>query len=132
MELILTPALRALWELLQLVWGQLILGEQWLLGNVGLRFRDDGRGLQLEKLKLRAIESGKWTAEEVEQWDNKKLADLIFASGITTADKVDMVSGRGVGMDGIKHRLSEYNGQIKVNCIEKKYCEFEILLPAAA
>ena len=101
-------------------------------GSIGLKFRDDGRGLQLEKLKQRAIDSGKWAAEEIEKWDNQKLADLIFASGITTSDKVDMVSGRGVGMDGVKHRLSEYNGQIQVHFDSNKYCEFEIFLPAAA
>jgi ligand-binding sensor domain-containing protein/signal transduction histidine kinase len=101
-------------------------------GSIGLKFRDDGRGLQLEKLKQRAIESGKWLPEEVEKWDKQKLANLIFASGITTSDKVDMVSGRGVGMDGVKHRLVEHDGQIMVNFDQDKYCEFEILLPSAA
>ena len=101
-------------------------------GSIGLKFRDDGHGLQLEKLKQRAIESGKWLPEEVEKWDKQKLADLIFASGITTSDKVDMVSGRGVGMDGVKHRLVEHDGQIMVNFDQDKYCEFEILLPSAA
>ena len=101
-------------------------------GSVGLKFRDDGRGLQLQKLKQRAIESGKWKPEEVDKWDNQQLADLIFASGITTSEKVDMVSGRGVGMDGVKHRLSEYKGQINVHFDPNKFCEFEILLPNAA
>ncbi|MBN1409066.1 MAG: hypothetical protein JW956_14800 [Calditrichaceae bacterium] len=101
-------------------------------GTVGLKFRDDGRGLQIEKLKQRAINSGKWTAEEVEKWDRQHLAELIFASGITTSDTVDMVSGRGVGMDGVKHRLSEYKGKINVHFDPDKYCEFEILLPNAA
>jgi len=101
-------------------------------GNVGLRFRDDGRGLQLQKLKQRAIESGKWTAGEMENWNDQQLAELIFASGITTSETVDMVSGRGVGMDGIKHRLTEYNGRIQVKFDRDKFCEFEILLPTAA
>jgi ligand-binding sensor domain-containing protein/signal transduction histidine kinase len=100
--------------------------------SVGLKFRDDGRGLQLEKLKQRAIESGKWAPEEVEKWDKQQLADLIFASGITTSDKVDMTSGRGVGMDSVKHRLVENNGKIIVHFDQDKYCEFEILLPTAA
>ena len=47
-------------------------------GTVGLRFRDDGRGLQLGKLKQRALESGKWKAEEIEKWNDQQLADLIF------------------------------------------------------
>ena len=101
-------------------------------GNVGLRFRDDGRGLQLDKLKQRAIESGKWAAEEVEQWNDQQLADLIFTSGITTSKRIDMVSGRGVGMDGIKHRLLEHKGEIQVHFDQDKYCEFEILLPSVA
>ena len=83
-------------------------------------------------MKRRALESGKWKAEEIEQWNDQQIADLIFASGITTSKNIDMVSGRGVGMDGVKHRLSEHKGEIQVHFDQDKFCEFEILLPSAA
>ena len=99
-------------------------------GNIGFRLRDDGRGIQLGKLKEKAIAAGKYDANEIEGWNNKQLADLIFSAGISTSDTVDMVSGRGVGMDSVIHRLKEYQGEISVNFSENKFCEFEILLPA--
>ncbi len=99
-------------------------------GIVGIRLRDDGRGIQTEKLKEKALQSGKWKADEINNWDDEQLAKLIFLSGITTADKIDMVAGRGVGMDGVKHRIQEHKGDIHVYFSKGKYCEFEINLPA--
>jgi chemotaxis protein histidine kinase CheA len=99
---------------------------------IGFRFRDDGRGLQLEKLKEHAIQSGKWPADVVNNWTEQQIADLIFTSGITTSDKVDMVAGRGVGMDSVKYRIEQHNGEIHVHFARDQYCEFEVLLPFAA
>ena len=101
-------------------------------GTIGFRLRDDGRGLQIEELKQRAIRSGKWKVEEIDKWNEQQIADLIFTSGITTSDKVDMVAGRGVGMDSVKHRLKEHNGEIRVRFDRDKYCEFEVFLPSAS
>jgi two-component system chemotaxis sensor kinase CheA len=99
-------------------------------GSVGFRIRDDGRGLQIEKLRQKAIQSGKWKDEEIKNWNEQQIAELIFASGITTSDKVDMVAGRGVGMDGVKHRIQEHQGEIRVSFNKDQFCEFEIILPA--
>jgi ligand-binding sensor domain-containing protein/signal transduction histidine kinase len=101
-------------------------------GSIGFRLRDDGRGIQIKKLKEKALQSGKWDKEEIEKWDDNKTAELIFASGISTAEQVDMIAGRGVGMDGVIHRLKEYRGEIQVHFTEGQYCEFEIILPTAA
>jgi chemotaxis protein histidine kinase CheA len=98
-------------------------------GSVGFRYRDDGRGLQIEKLKERAIQSGKWQKEVINSWNEQQVADLIFASGITTSDKVDMIAGRGVGMDSVRYRIEEHQGEIRVYHAEGKYCEFEVTLP---
>jgi ligand-binding sensor domain-containing protein/signal transduction histidine kinase len=100
-------------------------------GSIGFRLRDDGRGLQIEKLKQKAVQSGKWKEEEINSWNDQQIAELIFTSGITTSDKVDMTAGRGVGMDGVKHRLQEHHGEIHVYFDKDKFCEFEITLPVA-
>jgi ligand-binding sensor domain-containing protein/HPt (histidine-containing phosphotransfer) domain-containing protein len=99
-------------------------------GSIGFRLRDDGRGIQIKKLKEKALQSGKWDKEEIEKWDDNKIAELIFTSGISTAERVDMIAGRGVGMDGVIHRLKEYRGEIQVSFTEGQYCEFEVILPA--
>jgi ligand-binding sensor domain-containing protein/HPt (histidine-containing phosphotransfer) domain-containing protein len=101
-------------------------------GSIGFRLRDDGRGIQIEKLRETALKTGKWKAEDINSWTNQQIAELIFKSGITTAKNVNMLAGRGVGMDGVVHRLQEYQGKINVHFAEGKYCEFEILLPAVS
>ena len=99
---------------------------------IGFRIRDDGRGIQLDELKAKAIESGKWNAEEINKWNDQKIAELIFASGISNAKGVGILAGRGVGMDSVKHRIKECKGQIHFQFDKGKYCEFEIVLPTAA
>jgi two-component system chemotaxis sensor kinase CheA len=96
----------------------------------GIRLRDNGRGIQLNKLREKALHSGRWDKEEIERWDNNKTAELIFTSGISTADNLDMTAGRGVGMDGVKHRIMEHHGEIRVHFAAGQYCEFEVTLPA--
>ena len=98
-------------------------------GTIEIRLRDDGRGIQIERLKETAIKSGRWKAEEIDQWSHQQIADLIFISGITTSEKANMLAGRGVGMDGVKHRIIEHQGEIHVHFDQDKYCEFEINLP---
>ena len=95
----------------------------------GFTVRDDGRGIQLEKLKQKAISSQKWSNEEVESWNNSDLLNLIFQSGITTTEKANKISGRGVGMDLVNEKILQYNGKINVNFENLKFCEFEVLIP---
>ena len=101
-------------------------------GYVGFRLRDDGRGLQIEKLKEKAFKSGRWKTEEIEGWSDRQIVDLIFISGISTSEGVDMIAGRGVGMEGVLHRIKEHHGDIQVRYEKGEYCEFEVVLPAAA
>jgi ligand-binding sensor domain-containing protein/HPt (histidine-containing phosphotransfer) domain-containing protein len=101
-------------------------------GNIGFRLKDDGRGIQIEKLKENAIKSGKWKKEQLDEWNDQQIAELIFTSGITTSDKVDMVAGRGVGMDSVRNRVKEHHGEIHICFARNKYCEFEVILPLTA
>jgi Amt family ammonium transporter len=94
-----------------------------------LRIRDDGKGLQIEELRQKAMESGKWSKEEVEKWSEARVADCIFEQGISTTSEVNLVSGRGVGMDIIKQRIKSHRGQIRVTFSKGQYCEFIIILP---
>jgi tetratricopeptide (TPR) repeat protein len=95
----------------------------------GFTFRDDGRGLQIEKLRKKAKEFGKWDNAEIDRWDDKQTADVIFTQGISTSEKAELAAGRGVGMDIIKQKLRKNDGQIKTSFSKGKFCEFEISLP---
>ena len=98
-------------------------------GFFELKYKDDGRGLQIDKMRNKAISMGKWDESTIKSWKDSQIASLIFQPGFSTAEKVDMGAGRGVGMDIIHQRVSEFGGKIKVLFVPGKYCEFKILLP---
>jgi two-component system chemotaxis sensor kinase CheA len=100
-------------------------------GTFIVRVRDDGRGLQLDKLRARAKESGRWRDQEIARWTDTDVANTIFVSGITTADDVDQISGRGVGMDLVKEELNKHQGTIDIAFEAGKFCEFKVKFPVS-
>ncbi len=95
----------------------------------GFKFRDDGSGLPIEKLRQKAKTCGKWKKIEIDKWDDKQVAEVIFFPGISTSKRVDLVAGRGVGLDIVKEKIARLEGKIKVNSKEKEYCEFIVTMP---
>jgi ligand-binding sensor domain-containing protein/signal transduction histidine kinase len=91
-----------------------------------IHFKDDGRGIQLEKLRRKAIETGKWSADEVNNWDETTLANIIFMPHLTTSDEAGMTSGRGMGMDIVKSKVEKMNGRIKIDTKKDQFCQFTI------
>jgi HAMP domain-containing protein len=77
-----------------------------------LRFFDDGRGLALERIREKAIAEGRLSAQEAVE--DEALAEMIFLSGVTTAQTLTEVSGRGVGMDAVRKFLNKHFGDIRV------------------
>ncbi|MEJ2634104.1 MAG: two-component regulator propeller domain-containing protein [Calditrichia bacterium] len=97
--------------------------------NFVIRFRDDGRGIQQNELRKRAMELGIASEAEVNGWDEDKLTELIFMHGVSTAHKSSLAAGRGVGMDAIRKKLGKFSGSITVESEAGKFCEFTITLP---
>jgi len=81
-----------------------------------LHIRDDGRGLALHKLHEKGVARGTFAADAAVA--PKVVADLIFASGLSTANQVTQVSGRGVGMDAVRAFLSEQGADIRIELVE--------------
>ena len=94
-----------------------------------VHFADDGQGLKLEKLKEKALESNLWAENEINGWNKEQLANVIFTPGISSAEKSDLISGRGIGMDIIQKQLLKYQGKININFAESKFCAFTIEIP---
>ena len=94
-----------------------------------LSLSDDGRGIQVEKLKERVHASGNWDTKELKDWKEEDLVNTIFTSGISTADAVDMAAGRGVGLDSVKDRIDSHKGTISLDFKQGKYTCFNICLP---
>jgi response regulator RpfG family c-di-GMP phosphodiesterase len=97
--------------------------------NFGFRLRDDGKGLQIAKLREIAISSGKWKQSEINKWDEKQVATVIFLQGISTSKETNLVAGRGVGMNSVQDRIAKVDGKIEVDFKENKFCEFTITIP---
>ncbi len=82
--------------------------------SVLINIKDDGPGINTDKLKEKAIAAGLITAERAASMSNNETFLLIFASGLSTAKAVSDVSGRGVGMDVVKRNIDAINGVVMV------------------
>ncbi|MDQ3300526.1 MAG: response regulator, partial [Myxococcota bacterium] len=100
-------------------------------GNqVEIRVSDDGRGLDSEKLKAKAVERGLITPVEAEIMDDRAARDLIFRAGFSTAATVSEVSGRGVGMDVVRQTIvTRLKGTIEVESTPGQGSAFVLKLP---
>ena len=94
-----------------------------------LRISDDGRGLDLDKIKEKAIANGLKTADELEKLPHKALCSLIFADHLSTKDRADTLSGRGLGLSAVLETCQKLGGRIEVETECKKGTVFVITLP---
>ncbi len=109
--------------------GTLIIRIVRLAGFYEIRVKDDGRGISVESLKKKAIESGLVDEKTLKSWDKKQFYNLIFLDGVSTAPKTTEISGRGVGMAALKEVIDELNGSIEIDSEEGKGTEFIIRFP---
>ena len=97
--------------------------------HIVLMVSDDGRGMNPEKLRAKALEKGLITDEEANTMDERQSLNLIFLPGFSTASQVSDVSGRGVGMDVVKTNIQKLNGTIDIRSNPGKGTTFIISLP---
>lgn len=97
--------------------------------NVLITVRDDGKGIDPEVMKKAAVKKGIKTQEEVDKLDVKEAVDLLWLPGLSTAEKITNVSGRGVGMDVVKSTIEQLNGSIELSSEIYKGSSFSLLLP---
>jgi two-component system chemotaxis sensor kinase CheA len=97
--------------------------------NIIISIKDDGRGMNPEKIGAKALEKGIATAEQLAAMSQKEIFDLIFLPGFSTMEKVSDLSGRGVGMDVVRTNVKKLNGIIEVKSEMGKGSEFILKLP---
>jgi len=99
-------------------------------GNmIVIEIKDDGKGMDAEILKQKAIEKGLITPQEAENMSDKEAFMLIFKPGFSTAEKVTNVSGRGVGMDVVKTNIEKLNGIIEIDSVPGKGTTIKLKIP---
>jgi HPt (histidine-containing phosphotransfer) domain-containing protein len=92
--------------------------------------QDDGRGLQLERIKEVAVERGLITPAQAAMLDPRQTMALIFRPGFSTADRVTTDAGRGAGMDLVRILVAELGGRVGLASAGGKFSKFKIWLPA--
>jgi two-component system, chemotaxis family, sensor kinase CheA len=96
-------------------------------GNIEIVVADDGRGINRERVLAKAIERGLVAAGETVS--DERIQELIFAPGFSTAEKLNELSGRGVGLDVVRKNVGALNGTIKVDSEPGRGTRFVIRLP---
>lgn len=97
--------------------------------NVVIEVGDDGNGIDVEKVKAKAIEKGNITEEQAEMMTEKEIIDLLFRPSFSTSDKITDVSGRGVGLDVVKSKIEALGGAVEVKTTYGVGSTFIIHLP---
>ncbi|HUN87565.1 MAG TPA: chemotaxis protein CheA [Terriglobales bacterium] len=97
--------------------------------HVVIEISDDGRGIDPEKVVAKAIERGTITADDATRMTETQKLELIFESGLSTADEVTSISGRGVGMDVVRSVVARLKGSVQIISNVGKGTTFRLTLP---
>ncbi len=109
--------------------GKLVISAYHAAGQVIVEVSDDGQGIDPEKIAASAVKHGQISAEQARLMSDKEKRALIFLPGLSTAEKVSDISGRGVGMDVVKTNLDRLGGKIDIDSEPGQGTTFRINLP---
>ena len=98
-------------------------------GHIVIEIRDDGKGIDVEAVRSKAIERGLTTSEEASHLPDHRIFDFIFEAGFSTAKQVTNVSGRGVGMDVVRRNIEQIGGSIEIHSEVGQGSVFRIKIP---
>ncbi len=109
--------------------GEIVLRAYHEGGKVNIEIRDDGKGINAQEIRAKALERGIVTEESVSLMNNRELQYLIFAPGFSTAQSISDISGRGVGMDVVKTNIERLGGTVELESIAGKGTRMVLKLP---
>ena len=98
-------------------------------GMLSIVIEDDGRGVDMENLKLRIVDKGLASVADLESMDSSEILNYLFYPGVTTKASVDDISGRGVGLDLVKDALSDLHGIVYASSVDGHGMKFQLVLP---
>lgn len=109
--------------------GKIVLGAEQEGDHILLSITDDGKGMDADLLRRKAVEKGVMDEATARQLDDKQAFMLIMAAGFSTAEKVSDISGRGVGMDVVKNMITKLNGSIDIDSAMGQGTQIRIRVP---
>lgn len=98
-------------------------------GHIIIKISDDGRGINTDKVKAKAIANGLATESEIANMSDQQILQFIFRAGFSTAEKITSVSGRGVGMDVVRTNIEKIGGTVELQSVMGKGSVFTIKIP---
>ncbi|MEI7669429.1 MAG: chemotaxis protein CheW, partial [Pseudomonadota bacterium] len=98
-------------------------------GHIIIDIADDGRGLNIVRIKEKILANGLATESEISALSDQQIMQYIFRAGFSTAEKVTSVSGRGVGMDVVRNNIERIGGTVELNSEFGKGSRFSIKIP---
>ena len=98
-------------------------------GQVNIEFSDDGGGIDCERVKQKALQSGLITTEQASRMRDHEVLNLIFLPGFSTAEKITNVSGRGVGLDVVKNNIEKIGGTVDLQSRPLEGTTLKIKIP---
>jgi len=109
--------------------GKIQLSARHSENKIIIEISDDGRGVNLEKIRQKAITRGLLTFEEINSMSDEQIMNLIFWPGFSTEETVTDISGRGIGLDIVQTKITQLNGKVKVQSIIGRGTRVIIELP---
>ncbi len=109
--------------------GKIVLSAEQEGNNILITIEDDGKGIDPEIIKEKAVSKGVITIEKAKELTKQEIYNLIFLPGFSTAETVSNISGRGVGMDVVKTNVSRLRGIINIESTPGKGTKINIKLP---
>ena len=109
--------------------GTIILEATHSGNSVLVHVRDDGGGIDVEKVRAKIVDKGMSPQEDVQRLSDQQVLEYIWKPGFSTAGKVTNVSGRGVGMDVVQDRIRQLNGRIELESVPGRGTHFTMRLP---
>jgi two-component system, chemotaxis family, sensor kinase CheA len=99
-------------------------------GEYELVLRDDGRGLVPDNIRITLLRSGRYTAEQLNEFSDKQILMKIFEPGFSTATQVDRNAGHGVGLDVVHKKIEQLGARLRIATHQSTYTQFSIIFPA--
>jgi two-component system chemotaxis sensor kinase CheA len=109
--------------------GSIIISAEQANGQMIITIEDDGRGIDSNRVALKALENGQIDENQFASMTDNDKAMLVFGAGVTTADEITDISGRGVGMDVVKTNIQKLGGAIKLDTELGMGTTITIMLP---
>ncbi|MCH7644970.1 MAG: chemotaxis protein CheW [Myxococcales bacterium] len=112
--------------------GQIMIDARRVKDSIRISIRDDGAGIDLDRVRERAIASGIVPADLAEDLAPEQLAALVFQPGISTAESISELSGRGVGMDAVRATIESLGGQVEIATQRGRGTTITMVVPITA